>query len=404
MGNKASKSSLPHRRNDITCTDTQWTSLKKLKLSSWPPLPLSPINDNIFFCVGYDCIYTYHINKNKWNKLVRYPKNISILTPYGPDYLCHSYAYIKQTNTIYIIQNQMLGNLQNCFNLITYNLKTKKWKKMQPPIFSFTNMNVIKTIINHLPHCIIIENELHLLLIQFEHGGRYTNSIYHFKWNEKTETFIQLHRLNIRHREREFGIIMLKAKNLLYFITGTMINWQYDILNDKWSKHGSMSLACPILDEYPPNYNCCVVTMDEQYIIWLSGPMGYYRNDSKVMEQMDESVAKSHINCLVLYDLRNDKLYSTNIKYPRSLIQRKAIMMNNDASSELLANGFIRRYGGILSREVVYIIAKMSVNEWIYMINGYGNMDRLDINFVLESGINELPAEHFLDKILQYAQ
>ena len=123
------------------------------------------------------------------------------------------------------------------------------------------------------------------------------------------------------------------------------------------------------IPEFLENEPYGILTKDEKYVIWMSGP--------SVSGKLSDNPS--------VYDIDNGKFIHTNVGYPDSIIARTGcILYNNNDRDISLTYGYMRRYIKIsISKDAIQIIINMCQSPKLYVINGYGHLRMITLDSLL---------------------
>eukprot|EP01084_Bolivina_argentea_P053669 98504_1 len=272
-----------------------WISLKRTNFKLYGEQPIA-IDNNKFIVIHYDeeklMIYSFIINKNKWNKIFEH--KISF--------------HLSHYNQVFPAINHMRNMLY--LYIITYNNSFMIEINIQTEPWTIINKHKLTTDINKPSNvnCVIINNQYHLITMQF--GNKLCK---HLIFDKTINKFKQMSHFFYDEYIKQTRLIFDSSRKRLLLFWGFSGNiYEYVINENKW-KHLRIKLPKQL-----GGFGC--VLYKNRYIIILGG----HNSDS-----------------ILIWDMKYDIIYQSNIRCPKKS-RFKAVLINNNQLCSLIINGYIR--------------------------------------------------------------
>ena len=314
----------------------------KVRLFSGPIL----LNGNEFvlapFTNSFNCkrLQKYNITENKWTDYLEYKAKSS--TDFDM-----AINNKDKTLIIYDFKGQ----------LTTFNTKTDQTNMMIPDVPQKIGSD---------PRCVIIDNQLHIV-----HGYKNNKHYVLDIKSKQLQTTYEFTDFENGHGLYEHSLIHLKRKQKLLLLGGVPSNsteynktiWEYSIVDKIWKK-----LAIKVCE--PARYFGCVVTDDERYMIILGGRVQGYMTSDRIY----------------ILDLNLMVFRKCHVELPVTTICGAVVVADDKYKNECVVCGFLRNIIGVdddsyfPSDDIVGLIMKWCLNEWIHVIGPSSRFEECESN------------------------
>eukprot|EP01084_Bolivina_argentea_P220481 373647_1 len=346
MGNKSNKP-IPQNMSPPTQHSSLWKPLKQITFEKpvsyfgSGSLPIINIGNNKLLITSrisnkdsFNGIYVYDTIRDEWVKWSKVP-----IATFGYPYSC---AFITSSSILYICLGPHFCKL---------NIKSKKWKVAKNALKQF----------GYGTECININDEIHVI------GGSRNNT--HYKWNDNDCKFVieSIPSGPFDMKINNHKLIFVESKQKLFLIGGERgtgysdkIHF-YDLQTKGWHEHRCIP---KIMFKFG-----VALTNDDKYIIIVDGNNGQF----------------------YILDIDNTRYYTTKIKTPIQEGELEIICVLNTYFTSLLVNGYIRtiEFETFVSADIIDLIIKMYMTEYIHVINGQSQHWKLPIHEILDTLIGD---------------